>query len=144
MAGVTYEMSGSPEAGDQFAITANTHQNQNVLETISQLRALDTPVTGTGEANALKDAAASAIANLASAREQVDITRGSIGARGNSLEIQRQENTSLGLANKTTQNAIGNTDMSQAAITLTLQQAMLEASQLAFSRISQLSLFNKL
>jgi len=34
--------------------------------------------------------------------------------------------------------------MSQAAITLTLQQAMLEASQLAFSRISQLSLFNKL
>lgn len=106
--------------------------------------ALDTPVTGVGQANALKDAAASAIANLASAREQVDITRGSIGARGNSLEIQRQENTSLGLANKTTQNAIGNTDMSQAAITLTLQQAMLEASQLAFSRISQLSLFNKL
>jgi len=142
---VTYEMSGSPVAGDQFAITANTHQNQNVLETISQLRAaLDTPVTGAGSANALKDAAASAIANLASAREQVDITRGSIGARGNSLEIQRQENTSLGLANKTTQNAIGNTDMSQAAITLTLQQAMLEASQLAFSRISQLSLFNKL
>ena len=74
-----------------------------------------TGVTGAGAANALKDAAASAIANLASAREQVDITRGSIGARGNSLEIQRQENTSLGLANKTTQNAIGNTDMSQAA-----------------------------
>ena len=145
VAGVTYQVAGSPEAGDQFAVTANTHQNQNVLETISQLRAaLDTPVTGAGSANALKDAAASAIANLASAREQVDITRGSIGARGNSLEIQRQENTSLGLANKTTQNAIGNTDMSQAAITLTLQQAMLEASQLAFSRISQLSLFNKL
>lgn len=145
VAGVTYQVSGSPEAGDQFAVTANTHQNQNVLETLSQLRAaLETPVTGAGAANALKDAAASAIANLASAREQVDITRGSIGARGNSLEIQRQENTSLGLANKTTQNAIGNTDMSQAAITLTLQQAMLEASQLAFSRISQLSLFNKL
>ncbi|MNE67987.1 flagellar hook-associated protein FlgL [compost metagenome] len=142
---MTYQVSGSPEAGDQFAVTANTHQNQNVLETLSQLRAaLETPVTGAGAANALKDAAASAIANLASAREQVDITRGSIGARGNSLEIQRQENTSLGLANKTTQNAIGNTDMSQAAITLTLQLAMLEASQLAFSRISQLSLFNKL
>lgn len=145
VAGVTYQVSGSPEAGDQFAVTANTHQNQNVLETLGQLRAaLDTPVTGIGQANALKDSVASAIANLASAREQVDITRGSIGARGSSLEIQRQENTSLGLANKTTQNAIGNTDMSQAAITLTLQQAMLEASQLAFSRISQLSLFNKL
>ncbi|MGW7234137.1 flagellar hook-associated protein 3 [Pseudomonas fulva] len=145
VAGVTYQVNGSPEAGDQFAVTANNHQNQNVLETISQLRAaLDTPVTGAAVANGLKDAVASALANLGSAREQVDITRGSIGARGNSLEIQRQENTSLGVANKTTQNAIGNTDMSQAAITLTLQQAMLEASQLAFSRISQLSLFNKL
>jgi flagellar hook-associated protein 3 FlgL len=104
-------VSGSPQAGDQFAVTANTHQNQNVLETLSQLRAaLDTPATGAGN-TALEGSSASAVANLASAREQVDITRGSIGARGNSLEIQRQENTSLGLANKTTQDAIGNTDM---------------------------------
>jgi flagellar hook-associated protein 3 FlgL len=95
VAGVTYQVSGSPQAGDQFAVNANTHQNQSVLETISQLRAaLDAGHRCCGE-HALKNSIASAVANLASAREQVDITRGSIGARGNSLEIQRQENTSL-------------------------------------------------
>ncbi len=145
VAGVTYQLSDAPKAGDQFSVTANTHQTQNPLQTLAKLRAvLDAPIDDKNANVDLRNAVSSAVANLASGRERLDITRGSIGARGNSLEIQRQENTSLGVANKTTQDAIGNTDMSQAAITLTLQQAMLEASQLAFSRVSQLSLFNKL
>lgn len=145
VAGVSYQFDGAPKAGDQFGVTANTHKTQNVLDTLGQLRAaLDKPVTGPESSIALKQAVDSAISNLGSARERIDITRGSIGARGNSLEIQKQENISLDLANKSTQSAIGNTDMSTAAITLTLQQAMLEASQLAFARLSQLSLFNKL
>ncbi|MDN7139149.1 flagellar hook-associated protein 3 [Pseudomonas sp. JQ170] len=145
VAGVTYQFDGPPAAGDQFAVTANTHKTQNVLDTLGQLRAaLDAPVTDGVASFKLKQATDSAISNLASARERIDITRGAIGARGNSLDIQKQENVSLDLANKSTQNAIGNTDMSTAAITLTLQQAMLEASQLAFARLSQLSLFNKI
>lgn len=145
VAGVTYQFDGPPKAGDQFGVTANTHKTQNVLDTLAQLRgALNAPVTDGKTSIALKQAVDSAISNIASARERIDITRGSIGARGNSLEIQKQENISLGLANKSTQAAIGNTDMSTAAITLTLQQAMLEASQLAFARLSQLSLFNKI
>ncbi|MCE1115796.1 MULTISPECIES: flagellar hook-associated protein 3 [Pseudomonas] len=145
VAGVTYQVSGTPQAGDQFAVNANTHQNQSVLETISQLRtALDAPGTGAAANTALKNSIASAVANLASAREQVDITRGSIGARGNSLDIQRQENTSLTTANKATQDAIGNTDMADASIMLALHQAMLQASQLSFTQISKLSLFNQM
>ncbi|WP_028694551.1 flagellar hook-associated protein 3 [Pseudomonas cremoricolorata] len=145
VAGVTYQVSDAPAVGDEFSVSVDTHQTQNPLQTLAQLRAaLDAPIDGETVNVDLRNAVASAVANLASGRERIDITRGSIGARGNSLEIQRQENTSLGVANKTTQNAIGNTDMSQAAITLTLQQAMLEASQLAFARVSQLSLFNKL
>lgn len=144
-AGVTFDINGTPATGDQFSVQANAHKTQNVLDTLSQLRtALAAPVTGAASAENLKNAVASAISNLGSASEQIDITRGSIGARGNSLEIQKQENTSLDLANKSTQSIIGNTDMSTAAITLTLQQTMLQASQLAFAKISQLSLFNKL
>ncbi|EKT4521077.1 flagellar hook-associated protein 3 [Pseudomonas juntendi] len=145
VAGVTFQLDGPPGEGDQFSVTANTHRTQNVLDTLGQLRsALEQPVDSPQAQAALKSATDSAISNLASARERIDITRGSIGARGNSLEIQLQENTSLDLANKSTQSAIGDTDMASATITLTLQQAMLEASQLAFARISQLSLFNKL
>lgn len=145
VAGVTYTLDGEPGAGDQFAVTANTHKTQNVLDTLSQLRtALQNPVDDAASQAALKAATDSAISNLSSARERIDITRGAIGARGNSLDIQKQENTSLDLANKSTQSAIGDTDMASATITLTLQQAMLEASQLAFARLSQLSLFNKI
>lgn len=145
VAGVTFQFDSAPGEGDQFSVTANTHRTQNVLDSLGQLRtALGKPVDSPEAQAALKTATDSAISNLASARERIDITRGSIGARGNSLEIQEQENISLGLANKTTQSAIGDTDMASATIQLTLQQAMLEASQLAFARISQLSLFNKL
>ncbi|MFG0550263.1 flagellar hook-associated protein 3 [Pseudomonas sp. yb_9] len=145
VAGVTFQFDSAPGEGDQFSVNANTHRTQNVLDTLGQLRsALEKPLDTPEAQAALKAATDSAISNLASARDRIDITRGSIGARGNSLDIQAQENESLGLANKSTQSAIGDTDMASATIQLTLQQAMLEASQLAFARISQLSLFDKI
>lgn len=145
VAGVTFQFDSAPAEGDQFSVNANTHRTQNVLDTLGQLRsALEKPLDTPEAQAALKAATDSAISNLASARDRIDITRGSIGARGNSLDIQAQENESLGLANKSTQSAIGDTDMASATIQLTLQQAMLEASQLAFARISQLSLFDKI
>ena len=60
------------------------------------------------------------------------------------VDIQTDENISMGLANDSTTAAIGNTDMAGASIDLAFQKAMLEASQLAFVKISQLSLFNQL
>lgn len=144
-AGVTFTVSGSPASGDSFTVTANSHKTQNVLDTIHQLKAaLSTPVTDAASKLNLKNSVSSAINNLASASVQIDTTRGAIGARGNSLDIQTAENTSIALANKSTQSAIADTDMATASVTLTLQQTMLQASQLAFAKVSQLSLFNKL
>ena len=87
---------------------------------------------------------AKSIGNLTNAYGQIDQARGSLGARLNSLDIQSKENVSLDLANTTTMNALGNVDFAEAAINLSLQQTMLQASQLAFVKISQLSLFNKM
>ena len=87
---------------------------------------------------------ARSIGNLTNAKSQIDQVRGAIGARLNGMDIQSQENTSLSLANATTMNALGNVDFADAAINLSLQQTMLQASQLAFVKISQLSLFNKM
>ena len=92
----------------------------------------------------LKDVLSSSVANLANSRAQVDNVRGSIGARGAALDIQASENNSIGLANTSTMSDLGNIDTAQAAINLTLQQTMLQASQLAFVKISQLSLFSKM
>ena len=146
-AGVSFTLGGgAPVAGDQFDIAVNTHQTQNVLDTISQLRqALNTPTQGNAAAQRLlEDTIASSIANLGNAKNQVDLARGAIGARGNVMDMQSDQNQSAGLINDSTQNGIKNTDPAEVLTRLTLQQTMLQAAQLAFSKISQLGLFNKL
>lgn len=145
-AGVKFDLTGAPDIGDQFAVGSNTHKTQNALDTLSQLRqALETPSDGDPIAQAMvTDVVNSAITNIKTSMAQVDSVRGSIGARLNSLAIQETENTSMVLANKSTTAAIGDTDMATASVDLAFQNAMLEASQLAFVKISQLSLFSKM
>ncbi|WP_193040477.1 MULTISPECIES: flagellar hook-associated protein 3 [unclassified Pseudomonas] len=145
-AGVTFELSGTPQVGDQFSVGNTTQKTQNALDTLSQLRqALEQPADGIpGARGKLQDALNAAVSNLTNSLTQVDNVRGSIGARQNALEVQESENTSVGLANTSTMSALANVDMGEAAINLTLQQTMLEASQLAFVKVSQLSLFNKM
>lgn len=136
----------APAEGDQFSIGATSNKNENVLDTLSKLRkTLETPSDGNPLAQKeLKDVVARSIGNLSNAKIQIDQVRGSIGARLNTLDIQTQENTSLGIANTSTMSSLGNVDMAEAAVNLTLQQTMLQASQLAFVKISQLSLFSKM
>ena len=146
VAGVQFDFTGAPGPGDQFVVGASSHQTQSALDTLSQLRqTLATPSDGNDLAQIkLKDALNSAVSNLANASEQVLTVRGAIGARLNSVDIQTAENTSLDLSNTSTQAAIGNTDVATASIDLAFQQSLLQASQLAFVKIAQLSLFNKL
>ena len=145
-AGVSFSLSGAPAIGDQFDVSVNTHQTQNVLDTVSQLRqALETPTQGNPAAQRnLDSVVAASIANLGNAKNQVDLTRGAIGARGNVMDMQRDQIQSTSLINNSTQSLIENADPAEVLTRLTLQQTMLQAAQLAFSKISQLGLFNKL
>ncbi|KMM79035.1 flagellar hook-associated protein 3 [Pseudomonas deceptionensis] len=144
--GVKFDFTGARAAGDQFVVKGNNHQSQSALDTISQLRsALMVPTDKFPAAQQTQnDAINSAIGNLQNASAGVDTARGSIGARLKAVDVQADANISLGLANDSTTAAIGNTDMAGASIELAFQKAMLEASQLAFVKISQLSLFNQL
>jgi len=144
---VTFDVNGGPpQPGDQFSVGASTQKTQNALDTLSQLRqALERPADGNPAATIkLKDVLDSSISNLANSRAQLDNVRGSIGARQNALDIQASENASIGIANTSTMSDLANIDMGEAAINLALQQTMLQASQLAFVKISQLSLFSKM
>ena len=145
VAGATFTLAGGPAGGDQFSVNVNTHRTQNVLDTIGQLRqALGKPLDTPESQAALKSATDAALSNLESSRNQLDLARGAIGARGNSLALHGQENEALDMANKSTQSTIGDLDMSAAIIDLTLQQTVLQASQAVFLKVSQLSLFDKL
>ncbi|MNO22739.1 Flagellar hook-associated protein 3 [compost metagenome] len=144
-AGVDFSLAGTPAAGDQFAVQVNTHQTQNILDTVGQLRmALETPIEGNLDAQQkLKSALDSALANLDSGAKQIESAITSVGARGAALDIQSDTNESLGLANASTQSSIRESDPAEVAIRLTMQQTMLQAAQLAFSKIAQLGLFNQ-
>lgn len=146
VAGVELGVTSDPADGDSFTIGATSSKSENVLDTLSHLRkVLETPADGKPAAQKeLKDVVARSIGNLANSKMQVDQVRGSIGARGNALDIQADQNTSLGIANDSTMSSLGNIDLAEASINLSLQQTMLQASQLAFVKISQLSLFNKM
>ncbi|KQN50791.1 flagellar biosynthesis protein FlgL [Pseudomonas sp. Leaf48] len=146
--GVSFTLTGppGPSANDQFSIAVNAHQTQNILDTVSQLKsALNTPTNG-NQVLIQKQLAAvsSGIANLASGNDQLSSALSSVGGRGSALDTQSAINQSLTMANKQTQSAIRDSDPAEVMTRLTLQQTMLQASQLAFSKISQLGLFNKI
>ncbi|AZD65517.1 flagellar hook-associated protein 3 FlgL [Pseudomonas chlororaphis] len=143
--GVSFTFSGTPAAGDQYVVAVNNHQTQNVLDTISQLRTvLNTPTNGDPLAIQKLNAGLQAgMANLASGANQVASAVSDIGGRGSALDIQNETNLSLSAANTQTQSAIRDSDPAEVMTRLTLQQTMLQASQLAFSKIAQLGLFNK-
>ncbi|MFJ7282327.1 flagellar hook-associated protein 3 [Pseudomonas sp. NPDC099000] len=144
--GVSFNLAGAPAAGDQFSVAVNTHETQNILDTVSQLKsALNTPTNGDPIlTQKLQASLASGIGNLASGSDQLSSALSSVGGRGSALDTQSDTNQSLVLANTQTQSAIRDSDPAAVMTRLTLQQTMLQASQLAFSKIAQLGLFNKI
>ncbi|WDY59461.1 flagellar hook-associated protein 3 [Pseudomonas sp. PSKL.D1] len=142
--GVQFELSGAPSAGDSFAIKVDTHQTQNVLDTISQLRAaLSTPVDG--DAAAMQNFKAqldSAIGNVGSATNQVTSSIASIGGRGQALDVQAETNSALSAENTKTQSAIRESDPAEVMVRLQMQTNMLQASLQAYAKVAGLSLVN--
>ncbi|MDG9882687.1 flagellar hook-associated protein 3 [Pseudomonas putida CSV86] len=145
-AGVQFDFSAAPASGDQYVVQVNKHQTQNILDTVAQLRqALEQPIDGsTAGQQQLREALDAAISNISSGQDQLGYTVTSIGGRGKALDLQELANESLSIANASTQSSIRDSDPAEVMTRLTLQQTMLQASQMAFSRISQLSLFNSL
>lgn len=146
VAGVQLSFGGTPAANDQFTISADSRENQNILNTIAQLRqALEEPADGIEGGNLrIQEAIATALGNIDSGMMQIESTQAHIGARLNSIDTLRLENESLEIYNAETQSLIRDTDIAEATSRLVLQQTKLEAAQAAFMRVSQLSLFDRM
>ena len=108
--------------------------NQSIFETIDKL-ATDFE-NNTFSANSITDVQA-AIDNVVNVRAK-------IGARLNALDTQRNVNDELTLQSQKTLSGIHDLDYAEAISRLNLQMVGLQASQQAFTRIQNLSLFNYL
>jgi flagellar hook-associated protein 3 FlgL len=146
IAGVELTIAGTPAANDQFKISADSQETQNILNTIVELRkALEQPADGIeGGGLRIREAVANALGNIDSGMIQIESTQAHIGARLNSIDTLSIENESLEIFNATTQSAIRDTDQFEAASRLILQETKLEAAMAAFMRVSQLSLFDRM
>lgn len=144
-AGVTFNLSGAPAAGDQFTANSSTQQSQNILNTLSSvITALNTPVTDDVAKQKLQAVLTSAVGNLASASDVIGTAIGDGGARTTTAISQGTTNQVL-IDNGTTEaGTITASDPVDAIARLTLQKTMLQASQLVFTQLSALNLFSKL
>lgn len=74
--------------------------------------------------------------------DNVSASRSSLGARQRALDLQRNQNSDTLLRMQQTRSELQDLDYAEAATNLKRHTAALEAAQLSFSRIQNLSLFN--
>ncbi|MFM2482604.1 flagellar hook-associated protein FlgL [Celerinatantimonas sp. YJH-8] len=76
------------------------------------------------------------------ATDKLNLTMGSLGARGNGLDSLREASSSIDVLNKKARASVGEVDFSQAVTQLSKAELALNTSYSAYSKISKMTLFN--
>lgn len=118
-------------------------EKKNILDVAVDLaEALQQPTGDPAAQLALSEAVATSLTQFTEAQERNVEARAALGARLSSLEKIRDSNQDFELFTKSALSSLVDADMAEAASLFKMQKATLEASQITFSQISQLSLFN--
>lgn len=138
--GVQVAFSGMPVAGDSFTVAPSSRQDvfatlDGIIKTLSQ--------TGGGGAD-MQNALNGQLANLDQVVGSVIQARAAVGARMNALDQQSSLNSDLTLQYKTALSNVQDLDYYDAVSRLSLQTSSLQAAQLTFSKLQNLSLFDYL
>lgn len=141
--GGSLTVTGTPADGDSFSITPST--SQSVFATLANLIGAFEAPGGTATANAKRASEIGfALANIDQASDNMLRVRAQIGSRMNEIESIGTLTEDLGLQYQQTLSELQDVDFAKAISDLTRKQSTLEAAQLSFTRIAQLSLFNYL
>lgn len=112
----------------------------NIFAILSDfLTALETPGSAATTA-----AAGTAIDGINAGLDQINATRGSIGARSARLELETARIDTADTARAVERSGLEDTDVTQAIVDLQKTTTILQATQASLSRLSQLSLFDYL
>lgn len=137
--GAQLNVTGTPAAGDSFAVGPSS--SQDVFSTIAGIiSAFEAP----GGGAAMNNQVNAQLQNLDQAATSFLDTRTKIGARMNTLDQQTDIGSDTKLQYDTTLSNLQDLDYASAASKFTQQQTALEASQQAFVKMQNLSLFNYL
>jgi flagellar hook-associated protein 3 FlgL len=141
---IKINISGSPVAGDTF--TVQPAANQDILTTLdSMIKALNANVSNSAVTRAAyKNQITQIRQNLNQAFQHFLTAQTSVGARRSELENLTNAGNDRDLQYQTDLSKLQNLDYTKAASDLASQKMVLEAAQLTFKQVSQMSLFNYL
>ncbi|REG84852.1 flagellar hook-associated protein FlgL [Marinomonas pollencensis] len=138
--GMSFVIKGAP--GAAIEVSLNPPKRDNVLNQLKDAIAVlrDKNATSDEKDAALHDAQVSVVNTQASIGEG----RSSVGARLNTLSERGDFSSANQLSNIMAQDRVAGLDMGAAATELSMAESALTSSQKLFSRVSNLSLFNKI
>jgi len=137
-AGLSFDINGSPAAGDTF--TAKPSNNQSIFKALTDLIAqLQTPGTA-----GLSAGLAAANGNIDQGLDNVLTVRASVGSRLKELDSLDSAGADRNVQYSQTLSQLQDLDYTKAITDLTQQQTILTAAQQSFAKIAGLSLFNYL
>lgn len=139
--GVHTSITGIPEDGDYFVVKPS--QNQDIFTSLQKL--IDTLESKTPDLNdkiGFHTSINASLSSLTQALDNILLTQGKIGARLNALDSQEVINDSYRLQIREVLSGVEDLDFAEAVSRLNLELTGLEASQKAFTRVQDISLFN--
>lgn len=139
--GATVVVTGQPADGDSFAVKPST--DQSIFATLrSAINTLTTGISGGSTSTEYSNKIAGSLTDIDQALENVYKVRSSVGAGLNELNSLTESTEDMQLQYKTSLSALQDLDYTEAISEISKKQVQLEAAQLTFKQISQLSLFS--
>lgn len=141
--GIQFEIAGSPLAGDAFFIESTP--KQGVLSTVEKfIYTLDTFDPSAAGREVFDANLASSIKNLDSAETKILEARSQIGARLNTIETTGEQLKDVEILTKEILSNLESIDYAETVSLLSVQQFTLEAAYSSYSRITSITLFDRL
>ena len=118
----------------------DTPKNDNILNGMSDfISAMRDPTLSESD---FQLAVSDATTHMSNARTKIDRGLGELGGRMNSLEQVMSSNDGISTLNQQARAKVSEADMYEVIAALSKEDAAMSASQLAFSKISKLTLFD--
>ncbi|MCE1184391.1 flagellar hook-associated protein FlgL [Zoogloea sp.] len=134
--GISMTLSGVPATGDKFSLST-------VASAFDVLGSFVTAL-GSGNSAAARFSAKQTIAGMDATQNSISQVQAGVGSRMVEVETQQSISGDLGLQYSNTMSRLQDADYAKSISDLTQQKTYLEASQQAFLKVSNLSLFNYL
>lgn len=139
--GSSVVLSGQPANGDTFTIVPST--NQSIFTTLrSAIDTLITGISGVYTSTEYSNRLAESLGGIDQALENVNKVRAGIGSSLKELDSLTNSGEDMKLQYAASLSALQDLDYTQAITDISQKKMQLEAAQLAFKQISQLSLFS--